>query len=99
MKVMNTVKMSSRVLSSQSLILVLQTLITLICGVYLFIDWVMSPSNQLTLMQCATNISGALSAAVALWILNGQSEEVKQSLSNLKDTLGKGFTYGQKTIT
>ena len=40
------------------------------------------------LFQCAQNIFGALAAAVALWILNGQSEEIKLGMLNLKDTLG-----------
>ena len=43
---------------------------------------------MLELFQCAQNIFGALAAAVALWILNGQSEEIKLGMINLKDTLG-----------
>ena len=88
-KISKTVTMSSNVLSSQSLILVLNILIILICDFYLFMDYALSFSaNTFELFQCAQNIFGALSAAVALWILNGQSEEIKLGMLNLKDTLG-----------
>ena len=87
-KILKTVRMSSNVLSSQSLILVLNMLIMLICQSYLFMDYALSTANQFTRFQCVQNIFGALSAALALWILNAQSEEIKESLSNLKDTLG-----------
>ena len=88
-KILKTVTMSSNVLSSQSLILVLNILIILICDFYLFMDYAQSFSaNTFELFQCAQNIFGALAAAVALWILNGQSEEIKQGMLNLKDALG-----------
>jgi hypothetical protein len=86
-KILKTVRMSSNVLSSQSLILVLNMLIMLICQSYLCMDYALSTAYQNTAFQCAQNIFGALSAALALWILNAQSEEIKQSLSTLKDTL------------
>ena len=88
-KILKTVTMSSNVLSSQSLILVLNILIMLICDFYLFMDYALSFSaNKFELFQCAQNIFGALAAGVALWILNGQSEEIKLGMLNLKDTLG-----------
>ena len=88
-KILKTVTMSSNVLSSQSLILVLNILIMLICDFYLFMDYALSPApGQFELFQCIQNIFGALAAGVALWILNGQSEEIKQDMLQLKDTLG-----------
>ena len=87
-KIWKTVKMSSDVLSSNSLILVLNALIMLICESYLCMDYALSSANQSTALLCASNIFGALAAVLALWILNGQSEEIKQIVSNLKDTLG-----------
>ena len=99
-KILKTVTMSSNVLSSQSLILVLNILILLICDFYLFIDYALSFStNTFELLQCAQNIFGALAAAVALWILNGQSEEIKHGMLNLKETLGPPRQpRGQKQI-
>jgi hypothetical protein len=87
-KMLKTVRMSSMVLSSHSLILILNALIMLICDTYLFMDYALSSANQFESILCAQNISGALSAILTLWILNGQSEEIKQIISNLKDTLG-----------
>ena len=87
-KIWKTVRMSSDVLSSNSLILVLNALIMLICESYLCMDYALSSANQSTALLCASNIFGALAAVLALWILNGQSEEIKQIVSNLKDTLG-----------
>ena len=87
-KIWKTVRMSSDVLSSNSLILVLNALIMLICESYLCMDYALSSANQSTALPCASNIFGALAAVLALWILNGQSEEIKQIVSNLKDTLG-----------
>ena len=87
-KIWKTVRMSSDVLSSNSLILVLNALIILICESYLCMDYALSSANQSTALPCASNIFGALAAVLALWILNGQSEEIKQIVSNLKDTLG-----------
>ena len=88
-KILKTVTMSSNVLSSQSLILVLNVLIILICDFYLFMDSALRFSgNTFEVFQCAQFIFGALAAAVALWILNGQSEEIKHGMLNLKETLG-----------
>ena len=87
-KMLKTVTMSSDVLSSQSLILVLNMLIILICQSYLFMDYALDPANYFGSFQCTQNICGALASSVALWILNAQSEEIKQSVSKLKNTLG-----------
>ena len=87
-KILKTVRMSSNVLSSQSLILVLNMLIILICQSYLFMDFAQDPANEFGLFHCSQNIFGALASSVALWILNSQSEEIKQSVSKLKNTLG-----------
>ena len=87
-KMLKTVRMSSTVLSSLSLILTLNALILLICDTYLFMDYALSSANQFESILCTQNISGALSAILTLWILNGQSEEIKQIISKLKDTLG-----------
>ena len=87
-KMLKTVRMSSTVLSSHSLILIMNALILLICDTYLFMDYALSSANQFESILCAQNIFGALSAILTLWILNGQSEEIKQIMSNLKDTLG-----------
>ena len=87
-KVLKTVRMTSNVLSSNSLFLVLNALIMLICQSYLFMDFALDPIDQFGSFQCAQHFLGALAASVALWILNGQSEEIKQIVSNLKDTLG-----------
>lgn len=87
-KMLKIVTMSSDAISSQSLILVLNMLIILICQSYLFIDHALDPANQFEAFQCAQNIFGALASFVALWILNSQSEEIKQSVSKLKNTLG-----------
>ena len=87
-KILKTVRMSSMLLSSQSLILILNALIMLICDSYLFMDYALSSANQFESLLIAQYIFGALSAILALWILNGQSEEIKQIISNLKDTLG-----------
>ena len=87
-KMLKTVTMSSDVISSQSLILVLNMLIILICQSYLFMDYALDPTNLFESFQCAHNIFGALASSVALWILNAQSEEIKQSVSKLKNTLG-----------
>ena len=87
-KMFKTITMSSDSLSSQSLILVLNMLIILICQSYLFMDFAQDPANEFGLFQCSQNIFGALASSVALWILNSQSEEIKQSVSKLKNTLG-----------
>ena len=86
-KILKTVTMSSDAISSQSLILVLIMLIILICQSYLFMDHALDPANQFKAFQCAHNIFGALASSVGLWILNSQSEEIKQSVSKLKNTL------------
>ena len=46
-KVFNIVRMTSNVLSSQSLILVLNTLIMLICQSYLFMDFALDPTRSM----------------------------------------------------
>ena len=80
-KMLKTVTMSSDAVSSQSLILVLTMLIILTCQSYLFMDHALDPANKFEAFQCAHNILGALASFVALWILNAQSEEIKQSVS------------------
>ena len=87
-KILKTITMSSDAISSQSLILVLIQLIILICQSYLFIDHALDPANKFEAFQCAQNIFGALASFVALWILNSQSEEIKQIVTKLKNTLG-----------
>ena len=86
-KMLKTVTMSSDAVSSQSLILVLTMLIILTCQSYLFMDHALDSANKFEAFQCAHNILGALASFVALWILNAQSEEIKQSVSKLKNTL------------
>ena len=87
-KLLKTVTMSSDAISSQSLILVLIMLIILTCQSYLFMDHALDSANKFEAFQCAHNIFGALASSVALWILNAQSEEIKQSVSKLKNTVG-----------
>ena len=87
-KMLKTVTMSSDAISSQSLILVLIMLLILICQSYLFMDYALDHTNLSESFHCADNLFGALASSVALWILNAQSEEIKQSVSKLKNTLG-----------
>ena len=77
-----TVQMTSKFLSYECLNMISIALLSLIFNVYLFIDYVLA--SAMGSYWLTTHMGGTLYSALILWTLNVQSEDIKQSLQNIK---------------
>ena len=81
--------MSSKLLSTQCLIMNLMSFFMLIGQVYLAIDLTFSSGIQIHWLQNVGGIIYALNSVLIMWIFNGQSEDIKQSITEIQANITK----------
>ena len=86
-KIIKITQMTSNMFSVQCFILIAMALILMVCNVYLLIDYAFCPMTSLTLLTHGPLFLGALCAALFLWILIKQSDDIKQGVWKLKQDL------------
>ena len=86
-ELMKGLKMTSKFLSWFCFYLTVIFISFFIFHVYFFVDLLMSSNFKDIVMDIISIISEIVASALALWILNAQSEELQQSLKNLKENI------------
>ena len=86
-ELMKSLKMTSKLLSWFCFYITVLFISILIFHVYLFVDYLMSHSFKDIIMPLVSDIGNIVAPTLVLWILNSQSEELQQSLKDLKENI------------
>ena len=86
-ELMKGLKITSKFLSWFCFYLTVLFISILIFHVYLFVDYLMSHSFKDIIMPLVSDIGNIVAPTLVLWILNSQSEELQQSLKDLKENI------------
>jgi hypothetical protein len=86
-KINKCVRMTSSFFSVQCFTFIAMALILMISNVYLLLDYAMSSETSKYWFAQVTFFLGSLCSALVLWILNKQSEDIKQDLRKLKEDM------------
>ena len=86
-KINKSVQMISSFFSVQCFTFIAMALILMISNAYLLLDYALSSKTSEYWCVQATFFFGSLCSALVLWILNKQSEDIKQDLGKLKEDI------------
>ena len=86
-KINKSVRMTSSFFSVQCFTFIAMALILMISNAYLLLDYALSSKTSEYWCVQATFFFGSLCSALVLWILNKQSEDIKQDLEKLKEDI------------
>ena len=86
-KIIKSVRMISSFFSVQCFTYIAMALIFMISNAYLLLDYALSSRTSEYWFVQATFFLGSLCPALVLWILNKQSEDIKQDLEKLKEDI------------
>ena len=86
-KIIKSVRMTSSFFSDQCFTFIAMALILMISNAYLLLDYALSSKTSEYWFVQATFFFGSLCSALVLWILNKQSEDIKQDLVKLKEDI------------
>ena len=86
-KINKSVRMTSSFFSVQCFTFIAMALIYMISNAYLLLDYALSSKTSEYWFVQATFFLGSLCPALVLWILNKQSEDIKQDLGKLKEDI------------
>ena len=86
-KICKSVKMTSSFFSVQCFTFIAMALILMISNAYLLLDYALSSKTSEYWFVQATFFVGSLCSGLVLWILNKQSEDIKQDLVKLKEDI------------
>ena len=84
---MQVIDLSSKLLSTQCLAMNLMAFLILIGNIYITIDIAFTKELQIHWLQYPTGIFYSLNGILTMWIFNGQSEDIKQSISEIQDDI------------
>lgn len=86
-KINKSVRMTSSFFSVQCFTFIAMALILMISNAYLLLDYALSSKTSEYWFVQVTFFLGSLCSALVLWILNKQSEDIKQDLGKLKEDI------------